>query len=91
MDSVFIMYTYLYIFFQEKTKFGGNCTEATGCIFCDPRFTPLVDQLQAMKPNNPARGGGRGRSRGRGRGARSKGRGKSKPKDKMAQLAAYFV
>lgn len=74
---------------KEKTKFSGNCTEATGCIFCDSKFSSLVDQQQAMKSRMALRGRGHGRARGRG--SKSRGRGRSKPKDKMAQLAAYFV
>ncbi|XP_064471514.1 DNA topoisomerase 3-beta-1-like [Ornithodoros turicata] len=70
----------------EKTKLPGAQTEATGCIFCDPSLSPLVERHQALRPrhNGPRRGGG-------GRGAGRRGRGRPKPKDKMAQLAAYFV
>lgn len=57
----------------------------SGCVFCSPYFTPLVEKHRAVSrpPGSRApRGrGGRGRSRGRPR----------PPKDKMAQLAAYFV
>ena len=77
--------------FKNKTPLEGGATEHSGCMFCDPIFSPLVEVKHASARRNRAprgRGGGRGRG-GRGRGRGGKGRGK--PKDKMAQLAAYFV
>ena len=76
---------------QNKTPLEGGATEHSGCMFCDPIFSSLVEVKHASARRNRAprgRGGGRGRG-GRGRGRGGKGRGK--PKDKMAQLAAYFV
>ena len=56
----------------------------TGCVFCTPIFTSLVEKHRAVASKPVAtrgRGHGKGRSRGKPR----------PPKDKMAQLAAYFV
>jgi DNA topoisomerase-3 len=70
---------------QDKSKLPKEATEMSGCVFCSPYFTPLVEKHRAVsRPpgSRAARGrGGRGRSRGKPR----------PPKDKMAQLAAYFV
>ena len=66
-------------------------TEHTGCVFCDPIFSSMVEMKYAQMRRGRGRGGGRG-GRGRGRGGRGRGgKGRGKPKDKMAQLAAYFV
>ncbi|KAK9732417.1 hypothetical protein QE152_g12874 [Popillia japonica] len=71
---------------SDKTKFADDRTEMSGCIFCSPHFSNLVEKHKAVsfarsnnrrpvRPNNRVtRGGAR-----------------PKPKDKMAQLAAYFV
>lgn len=56
----------------------------SGCIFCFPDFSKLVEKHKAVfsKPKfNKFKSGGRGRGRPRAK----------QPKDKMAQLAAYFV
>ena len=71
---------------QDRTKLPDEATEMTGCIFCSPEFTPLVEKDRAIahrsiKNTRPTRGRGKGKTRGRPR----------PPKDKMAQLAAYFV
>ncbi|XP_003738127.1 DNA topoisomerase 3-beta-1 [Galendromus occidentalis] len=69
----------------ERTKLSNALQEQTGCVFCDPLLTPLVEKKIALKPriirNRPARPAG----------AKGKPKKKPKPKDKMAQLAAYFV
>ncbi|KAG8292170.1 DNA topoisomerase 3-beta-1 [Homalodisca vitripennis] len=68
----------------EKSKLPNEATEMSGCVFCSPQFSTLVEKHRAVasKPVTAGRGrGGRGRSRGKPR----------PPKDKMAQLAAYFV
>lgn len=69
----------------ERTRLSGALQEATGCVFCDPVLTPLVEKKVALKPriirNRPSRPAG----------AKGKPKKKPKPKDKMAQLAAYFV
>lgn len=70
--------------FQEKSKLPNEAAEMSGCVFCAPQFSALVEKHRAVasKPVTAGRGrGGRGRSRGKPR----------QPKDKMAQLAAYFV
>ncbi|XP_022705600.1 DNA topoisomerase 3-beta-1-like isoform X2 [Varroa jacobsoni] len=69
----------------ERTRLSGALQEATGCVFCDPVLTPLVEKKMALKPriirNRPSRPAG----------SKGKSKKKPKPKDKMAQLAAYFV
>ncbi|XP_014227771.1 DNA topoisomerase 3-beta-1 [Trichogramma pretiosum] len=69
---------------QDKSKLPNEETEMTGCVFCTPAFTALVEKHRAVASKPVAtrgRGHGKGRSRGKPR----------PPKDKMAQLAAYFV
>lgn len=77
---------------SEKTKFKDGSEEKTGCIFCSPDFSHLVEKHRAIV-SRPAIVNVRGRGRGGGPGGKSRGtRGRAKqPKDKMAQLAAYFV
>lgn len=75
---------------EEKSRLPKEATEMTGCVFCSPFFTPLVEKHRAVTRTagtRSARGRGGGRAGGRGR---SKGKPRP-PKDKMAQLAAYFV
>ena len=71
--------------FQEKSKLPKEATEMSGCVFCSPYFTSLVEKHRAV-----SRPPGSRAPRGRGGKGRSKGRPRP-PKDKMAQLAAYFV
>ncbi|XP_023245675.1 DNA topoisomerase 3-beta-1 isoform X2 [Copidosoma floridanum] len=69
---------------QDKSKLPNEETEMTGCVFCTPAFTSLVEKHRAVASKPVA-------TRGRGH-AKSRSRGKPRPpKDKMAQLAAYFV
>ncbi|XP_047004194.1 DNA topoisomerase 3-beta-1 [Schistocerca americana] len=69
----------------EKTRLPGEATEMTGCVFCSPHFTALVEKHRAV--SRPA-----GSRAPRGRGGKGKSRGRPRaPRDKMAQLAAYFV
>ncbi|XP_067000604.2 DNA topoisomerase 3-beta-1 [Anabrus simplex] len=70
---------------QEKSKLPNEATEMTGCVFCSPYFTVLVEKHRAV--SRPA-----GSRAPRGRSGRGRSKGKPRPpKDKMAQLAAYFV
>lgn len=57
---------------EEKTKFKDGVEEKTGCIFCTPEFSRLIEKHQAVADRPVFRdgGGGRGGSRGRGRGGR---------------------
>lgn len=71
--------------FQEKSKLPKEATEMSGCVFCSPYFTSLVEKHRAV-----SRPPGSRAPRGRGGKGRSKGKPRP-PKDKMAQLAAYFV
>lgn len=70
---------------QEKSKLPDEATEMSGCVFCSPHFTPLVEKHRAIaarpQTNRAPRGRVKGKSRGRPR----------PPKDKMQQLADYFV
>lgn len=74
---------------SDKSKLADGVTEATGCLFCEPKFSKLVEKHQAM-PDGRNRRNFRG-GRGGGGGGRGRGGSRGKPKDKMAQLAAYFV
>lgn len=91
---------------EDKTRFKDGAEEKTGCIFCTPEFTRLIEKHQAVADRPVFSGGGRGgrgggRGRGRGRGGDSRGGGggggdsrrggRADPNDKMAQLASYFV
>lgn len=70
---------------QEKTHLPNDAAIMTGCVFCLPEFTALVEKHRAVSrpagSRAPRGRGGKGRNRGRPRA----------PRDKMAQLAAYFV
>ncbi|KAK6626129.1 DNA topoisomerase 3-beta-1 [Polyplax serrata] len=70
---------------QEKSKLPDEATEMTGCVFCCPSFTSLVEKHRAITVRPQTNRASRGRVKG-------KGKGRSKPpKDKMQQLADYFV
>jgi DNA topoisomerase III len=89
-DKIYQTAVLIFFNFKERTKLPNEATEMTGCVFCSPDFSNLVEKHRAINRPNRALPGGRA-ARGRGRGRGGKGRGKGKPKDKMAQLAAYFV
>lgn len=73
------------VYKSEKTRFKDGSEEKTGCIFCSPEFTSLVEKHRVIAVTAQPT------TRGRGRGGKSN-RGRPKqPKDKMAQLASYFV
>ncbi|XP_008546120.1 DNA topoisomerase 3-beta-1 [Microplitis demolitor] len=70
---------------SDKSKLPNEATEMTGCVFCTPVFTQLIEKHRAVASKPVI-------TRSRGHSTKSRGRGKSRPpRDKMAQLAAYFV
>lgn len=57
---------------EDKTRFKDGAEEKTGCIFCTPEFSRLIEKHQAVADRPTFNGGGgrggRGGARGRGRG-----------------------
>ncbi|XP_076061845.1 DNA topoisomerase 3-beta isoform X2 [Oratosquilla oratoria] len=60
---------------EGKSKLKDHSLTASGCIFCSPVLTPLVEKHRAITDSRGKGGGARGRGRGRGAG-RGGGRGK---------------